>query len=123
MKTEHTPGLWAAGITVIDGKQYFAVAEADNTRRILALCGLTGGDDEPESIGNARRIATAINALQHLEQDRLDGGWNWLEQGEALAETAAELKRVTALLAGKDAKIAELEKRQAYFNKPLGWVG
>ena len=103
-ETAHTQEPWAAGVTVIDGKQYFAVAEAKNTKRVLALCGLVGADDEAESIGNARRIAGAINALKYLGQDRLDEGWNWLENGEAFIETAAELDRVKLLLTAKDAE-------------------
>lgn len=71
---KHTNCTWTAGTGMYQGQEWFVVGELGTTK-YMALTGLVGADNEDESVADALRIASCVNALSDLPQAALDGGW------------------------------------------------
>lgn len=72
-----TPGEWTAGVGKFKGEDMFLVGLL-GTSKLIAVCGKTGAQDEPESIANAYLIAAAKEMLELLQEsvDGISTGWN-----------------------------------------------
>lgn len=61
----HTPGPWMAGVGDYMRQECFVVG-LSGTTKLVAVLGLTGAEDETESIANACLIAAAPELLEAL---------------------------------------------------------
>ena len=62
----HTPGDWTAGVGDFLGKERFVVGLL-GTKKLIAVLGYTGDDDEEESMANARLISATKDLLSELK--------------------------------------------------------
>ncbi len=67
-----TPGPWIPGIARVNGVTHVSVNKAIDMKKTVALTGLTGQPDEPESIANALLISAAPDMLEALETGLLE---------------------------------------------------
>lgn len=72
MSEQHTQGHMKAGVSLVGGVEHFTVVPHGSEQTVVAMCGLTGAKDEPESIANTRRIAGCWNACDGIPTDMLE---------------------------------------------------
>lgn len=72
MSGQHTPGRLLAGVSIFWGQQVFSAVAADNTKKMVAVLGYCGADDEAESIANLRRFVACWTACEGIDTDDLE---------------------------------------------------
>lgn len=81
MNAPHTPGHMKPGVSLVGGIEHFTVVPHGSEQTVVAMCGLTGAEDEPESVANARRLAACWNACLKVPTEVLEaqqsGGLPW----------------------------------------------
>ena len=72
MSEQHTQGHMKPGVSLVGGVEHFTVVPHGSEQTVVAMCGLVGAKDEPESIANTRRIAASLNALEDEDTSMLE---------------------------------------------------
>ena len=103
MSAQHTPGRMKAGVSLVGGVEHFTVVPHGSEQTVVAMCGLVGANDEPESIENALRIAASWNACEGLSTEQIGLIADHHEKVEAQRDTLlAALRRLESAAQCRD---------------------